>query len=76
MLLIYVDMMSVYIYIYCEDMHVTQLDMKPMRMFLTGLPLLDRRALELVARKLVLCARLSLTLVGDFFKLAAELERL
>ena len=56
----------------CEDMHITQLDMKPMRMFLTGLPLLDRRALELVARKLVLCARLSLTLVGDFFKLAAE----
>ena len=40
-----------------------------MRMFLTGLPLLDRRALELVARKLVLCARLSLAFGWRFLQI-------
>ena len=36
------------------------------------MPLSDRRALELVARKVVLCALFSPALVGDLFKLAAE----
>ena len=51
-------------------MHITQLDMKPCMHVFDLMPLSDRRALELVARKVVLCALFSPALVGDLFKIS------